>query len=88
MLRYIYLNIQFFYFRGQPKYSAESSYKPGTRKASHPMEVSGYKGYAAGHASSNSFIKDVSVSKDVITPIESKTMDLIVVDSYKVSNIY
>jgi len=40
------------------------------------------------HASSNSFIKDVSVSKDVITPIESKTMDLIVVDSYKVSNIY
>ena len=77
MLRYIYLNIQFFYFRGQPKYSAESSYKPGTRKVSHPMEVTGYKGY-----------KDVFVSKDVITPIESKTMDLIVVDSYKVSNIY
>ncbi|XP_023345453.1 uncharacterized protein LOC111714552 isoform X2 [Eurytemora carolleeae] len=60
--------------RGQPKYSAESSYKPGTRKVSHPMEVTGYKGY-----------KDVFVSKDVITPIESKTMDLIVVDSYKTS---
>ena len=59
------------------------------------MEVTGYKGYAADQASSNSFvIKDVFVNKDVymsnelVTPIESKTMDLRVVDSYKVSNIY
>ena len=84
-----------FYFRGQPRYSAESSYKPSPRKVSHPMEVTGYKGYAADQASSNSFVikdvfvnKDVYMSKDLITPIESKTMDLIAVDSYKVINIY
>ena len=59
------------------------------------MKVTGYKGYAADQASSNSFVikdvfvnKDVYMSKDLITPIESKTMDLIAVDSYKVSNIY